>query len=265
MEQLQADMDEMKEHMGFLMLAMQDLREENQQLKTQLGLVMEILGTVLRKGDDPSFPTATGVAIPPYTLGNSLSPKARHASTPSPCIPRSPRSRPIPIVQKGLEGKALQPWSPHSKKQFDPIPMPYSQLLPQLLKFQLVELQTLAMPEGILFEYDVMARCDFHSGAPCHDTEDCVTLKNKVQDFLDKGIIRFTSTGLSIQVNLAPAADMTVRPVAVPQNKACASKRDNRPLRPQTHQAHSQKNQKQRENCAPRRFDVISMSYAEML
>src|ERR1044072_8959234 len=262
MEQLQADMDEMKEHMGFLMLAMQDLREENQQLKTQLGLVMEILGTVLRKGDDPSFPTATGVDISPYTLGNSLSPKARHASTPSPCIPRSPRSRPIPIVQKGLEGKALQPWSPHSKKQFDPIPMPYAQLLPQLLKFQLVELQALAMPEGILFEYDVMARCDFHSGAPCHDTEDCVTLKNEVQNLLDKGIIWFTPTGLSIQANFAPVADMTVMPAVVPQNKACALKRDNRPLHPPAHPSPRQKNQNEQENRALRRFDVVPMTYA---
>src|ERR1043165_5708831 len=220
---------------------------------------------LLRKGDAPNFPTATGAAIPPYTLENSLNPKARHASTPSPCIPRSPCSRPIPIVQRGLEGKALQSWSPHSENQFDPIPMPYAQLLPQLLKFRLVELQTLAMPEGILFEYDVMARCDFHSGAPCHDTEDCVTLKNEVQDLLDKGIIWFPPTGLSIQANFAPVADMTVMPAVVPQNKACASKRDNRPLHPPAHQAPRQKNQKQQENRALRRFDVVPMTYAGML
>src|ERR1051325_6907896 len=262
MEQLRGELDEMKEHMGFLMLDMQDLKEENQQLKTLLGLVMEILGTVLRKGDDPSFPTATGVAIPPYTLGNSLSPKAGHASTPSPCIPRSPRSRPIPIVQKGLEGKALQPRSPHSEKHFDPIPMPYAQLLPQLLKFRLVELQTLAMPEGILFEYDVMARCDFYSGAPCHGTEDCVTLKNEVQDLLDKGIIWFTPTGMSTQANFSPVADMTVMPAAIPQNKARASKTDNQPLRSPVHQAPRQQNRKKQEGHALRRFDVIPMSYA---
>src|ERR1051325_11488605 len=165
MEQLRGELDEMKEQMGFLMLDMQDLKEENRQLKTQLGLVMEILGTVLRKGDDPRFSTATGVTIPPYTLGNSLSPKVGHASAPPPCVPRSPRLHPIPVVQKGLD-KALQLGPSHSEKQFDPIPMPYAQLLPQLLKFRLVELQTLVMPEGFLFEYDVTARCDLHSGAP---------------------------------------------------------------------------------------------------
>src|ERR1051325_4180380 len=103
MKQFRGELDEMKEHMGFLMLDMQDLKEENQLLKTQLGLVMEILGTVLRKGDDPRFSTATGVTIPPHTLGNSLCPKARHAFTPSPCIPRSPRLHPIPVVQRGPE------------------------------------------------------------------------------------------------------------------------------------------------------------------
>ena len=109
------------------------------------------------------------------------------------------------------------------------------------------------------------AKCDFHSGAPCHDSEDCVTLKNEVQDLLDKGIILFTPTELNIQVNSTPAADMTVMPIVAPQTRTHASKRDNRRLQPQAHQASHQQNQKQQENRAPRRLDVIPMSYAETL
>ena len=55
-QQLRGKLDEMKEKIQFLMLYMQDLgreqellREEKTQLKARLSLVMEILGTVLRK------------------------------------------------------------------------------------------------------------------------------------------------------------------------------------------------------------------------
>src|ERR1051325_2113532 len=134
MEQLRGELDEMKEHMGFLMLDMQDLKEENRQLKTQLGLVMEVLGTVLRKGDDPIFSTTTEVTIPPYTMGSSLSLKAGWAPPLPLCVPGSPRSHPTSVAQKEPEGKALQPGLSRSERQFDPIPMLYAQLLPQLLK-----------------------------------------------------------------------------------------------------------------------------------
>src|SRR3954466_14203160 len=68
MEQLREEMDEMKEQMGHLMLEMRDLvrnqdalKEENNQLKTQLSLVMEVLKTVLRKECDvvPAAATET--------------------------------------------------------------------------------------------------------------------------------------------------------------------------------------------------------------
>ena len=80
----------MKEHMGFLMLDMQDLvrgkellKEENTQLKTQLNLVMEILGTMLKK-KDVFMPATIGATIPPHNMGTLLT---QGVSPPQPCTP----------------------------------------------------------------------------------------------------------------------------------------------------------------------------------
>lgn len=50
-------------------------------------------------------------------------------------------------------------------------------------------------PTVIPPNYDVNARCEFHSGEPGHGTENCKALKNKVQDLIDAKAIDFTPTG----------------------------------------------------------------------
>src|ERR1043165_1670404 len=106
MEQLPGESDEMKEHMAFLMLDMQDLvggqellKEENHQLKTQLSLVMEILNTVLRKEDKSAPASATRVSIPPYTFGASSSLELEHVSTLPLCVPEYSRPEPTSVAQ----------------------------------------------------------------------------------------------------------------------------------------------------------------------
>ena len=147
MEQLRGELDEMKEQMAFLMLDIQDLvsgqellREENHQLKTQLSLVMEILNTMLRKEDKPALASATRVSIPLYTLEASSSLEATHVSPLPPCVPGYACPEPVSVAQKDPKGKAHPPGPSQPERKFDPIPMLYAQLLPQLLKFQLVEL-----------------------------------------------------------------------------------------------------------------------------
>src|ERR1051325_11619625 len=139
MEPLRGELDEMKEHMGFLMLDIQDLvsgqellKEENHQLKTQLSLVMEILNTVLRKEDKLAPASATRVSIPPYTLGASSSLESRHTSPLPPCVPGYAHPEPISVSQKDPKGKAHQARPSQPERQLDPILMLYAQLLPQL-------------------------------------------------------------------------------------------------------------------------------------
>ena len=40
-------------------------------------------------------------------------------------------------------------------------------------------------------KYNPNARCAFHSDSPGHDTDDCWSLKNKVQDLIDAKEIEF--------------------------------------------------------------------------
>ena len=56
-------------------------------------------------------------------------------------------------------------------RRFDPLPMTYAELLPELLRLGFVELRTMAPLTKIPPGYDVNVRCDFHSGAQGHHIE----------------------------------------------------------------------------------------------
>ena len=78
----------------------------------------------------------------------------------------------------------------------EPIPMPYSVLLPRLIDLNLVTLRTLAPPidpNNLPRGYDVNARCAFHSNAPGHTTDNCKALQLKVQDLRDAQAINFAT------------------------------------------------------------------------
>ena len=207
MEQLRGELDEMKEHMGFVVLDMQDLvcgqellKEENTQLKTQLNLVMEILGTMLKK-EDVSMPATIRDTIPPHNLGTLL---GQGVSPPQPCIPGSSHPQPIVTSREDPKGKVRQQRPKQPERKFDPIPMLYAQLLPPLLELHLVKLRIFTTHEKRPHGFDDNARCDFHSRTPGHDIEDCVAFKHQVQDLLDAGTILFTPEGLSVKINLMP-------------------------------------------------------------
>ncbi|XP_058756795.1 uncharacterized protein LOC131630014 [Vicia villosa] len=82
------------------------------------------------------------------------------------------------------------------KRVFDMIPMPYSQLLSQLLELSLVEtkqLDPVIPPYPVKFDPNI--RCGYHAGAPGHSIEDCKPFRDKVQDLLDSKAIVFTPNG----------------------------------------------------------------------
>ncbi|XP_058784698.1 uncharacterized protein LOC131659539 [Vicia villosa] len=94
--------------------------------------------------------------------------------------------------QRGYTPRQYQPKAP--ERTFDPIPMTYAQVLPYLLDLKLVQLRTLATPAKLPPNWDANARCEFHSGAPGHNIENCKALKYQVQNLLDSKAIEFTPT-----------------------------------------------------------------------
>ena len=74
--------------------------------------------------------------------------------------------------------------------------MPLSQALQHLLRLNLVTLRDPPKnPNTASPRYNPDARCAYHSDSPGHDTDDCWTLKNKIQDLIDEGALEFTQDG----------------------------------------------------------------------
>ena len=48
--------------------------------------------------------------------------------------------------------------------------------------------------------YDVNIRCDYHSGVLGHSTEDCTNLKNKVQNLIQEGKLKFEKSDGPVEV-----------------------------------------------------------------
>lgn len=77
-------------------------------------------------------------------------------------------------------------------RKFDPLPVPMSQLLPQLLAANLLTvIPPRMMTEPLPKWYNPDVRCDYHTGSPRHWTDSCYNLKHRIQDLLDKRLLVF--------------------------------------------------------------------------
>lgn len=88
--------------------------------------------------------------------------------------------------------------------------MPYSHILPYMLRRSLVQLRELVpIPVVLPPGYNVNARCEFHSGAPGHSIKNCKDLKYKVRDLIDSKAITFTPNVPNINNNIMPPHNKT--------------------------------------------------------
>ena len=72
--------------------------------------------------------------------------------------------------------------------------MPLSQALQQLLKRELITLKDPPQkPDTSSPKYNTNVKCAYHSDSPGHDTDNCWTLRNKLQDLIDNKEIEFDS------------------------------------------------------------------------
>ena len=79
------------------------------------------------------------------------------------------------------------------KRKFTKINMSLAQVLKHMLKMGLIMLRD-PHPNPITSSpnYNPHAICAYHSNSPGHDTNSCWTLKNKIQDLIEKGVLKFT-------------------------------------------------------------------------
>ena len=101
--------------------------------------------------------------------------------------------------------------------QFDPIPIKYATLLPILLKKKLVQTRPLhRVPNPLPSWYCPDLKCDFHQGAPGHNTEQCYSLKEEVQKLIENNPGFFEDPDIKVllqQQHLAPHFVAAVKPI----------------------------------------------------
>ena len=91
------------------------------------------------------------------------------------------------------------------RRVFDPIPVSYSELLPQLIAESLIVPFPLPptqppYPKG----YDANATCEYHAGTIGHSTENCYGLKHRVQDLIEAKRLVFKENSPNIGNDPSP-------------------------------------------------------------
>lgn len=214
------------------------LKEEINQLKTHMSLVMEILQTLLKKEGNPTPIAMMGMASPVNMSDSTSRHELPQGYRPQPELLRFLNQQPLFVPQLAPRNQMRnQNWYPsrrrnsyaqksqkkskRSEKQFDLIPMSYGRILPLFLNISLVQLKVLGPPPTPLpLNYNMNARCEFHSAAPEHLIESCKGFKYNVQELIDSKAIKFTSNGLDILSNLMlPHKGTYTMPQPVPMDE----------------------------------------------
>ena len=80
----------------------------------------------------------------------------------------------------------------YQERQYTNINMPLSQALQHLPKLKLITLKDPPQnPDASSSKYNSSVRCAYYSDNPGYDTDDCWSLKNKIQDLIDVKEIKF--------------------------------------------------------------------------
>ncbi|KAK2400686.1 hypothetical protein QL285_050362 [Trifolium repens] len=97
---------------------------------------------------------------------------------------------PVNHVPQGAQ--QVQQTQQRAKRVFDPIPVPYSRLLPYLVHNRMVTPRALKpMTAPFPTWYNSEAKCEFHEGAEGHTVDDCLAFKYKVQELIDQKLLTF--------------------------------------------------------------------------
>jgi hypothetical protein len=123
---------------------------------------------------------------------------------PAPQRPQYQPARPNHWSQISGQNQHRPPYNQRPSR-IDPIPIPYSQLWPLLIKNSLVEPRNVRPLEPPYPHwYNPNAKCEFHSGAVGHSIEDCRALKEKVQELIDNKSLSFKEKGPDVKNNPLP-------------------------------------------------------------
>jgi hypothetical protein len=140
-------------------------------------------------------------------LGNNFQEKEQEVSMLTQRGPKRGNYQQRHVVADNSRHLPRQRASPHSDKQnhsprtphFEPIPVSYAKFLPALIENNLTQTRPPnPVPEKFPWWYRSDHFCDFHQGAPGHDTEECWALKYEVQRLVRENMLSFQGSGPNV-------------------------------------------------------------------
>lgn len=165
------------------------LREEVNRLKSQMSLVIDILQALLGKEGNHAPSAATTLVTylrPSSVITDQRQPRATNFLVQDSLL----RCHPLSIPQPNQRNQVQNQTHPQIITQVDPerkhpdidlIPVTYSQLLPHLIRSEMIVPRFLPlMPTPYKPWYDKNARCEFHDGSEGHNTENCIDFQKLV-------------------------------------------------------------------------------------
>ena len=124
------------------------------------------------------------------------------------------------------------------KPRWDPISISYTELFPKLVRSGHIEpVQFSPLRPPFPRWYNAHTRCDYHDGNPGHPTENCTSLKSKVQKLINDGKLTFedldgpaevknlfrVKVGIAIQEHGVPREASLGKP-AIPKDEVSIAK-----------------------------------------
>ncbi|XP_039162793.1 uncharacterized protein LOC120290562 [Eucalyptus grandis] len=102
-------------------------------------------------------------------------------------------------------------------RQFSPLPGSPSQVLTILKKKGLLTSEPKCPNREGICGYDPTKNCDYHNGELGHSTDECFTLKHKIQNLLDTKVFAFRIARPNVQKNPLPEHEGTVNAILEPE------------------------------------------------
>ncbi|XP_031405662.1 uncharacterized protein LOC116214392 [Punica granatum] len=130
-----------------------------------------------------TFPSAPQQVVHHYAPAPLQTPQYR---PPASRTPQPSQQAPAP---QGQQGGAMQA---RQRIQFTPLPTPLSHIYRQLLAGEMIR-PTVPGPSFVPANQDQSLRCEYHSGAPGHTTDNCWKLREDVQKLINSKKISFNA------------------------------------------------------------------------
>ncbi|XP_056158563.1 uncharacterized protein LOC130134846 [Syzygium oleosum] len=111
----------------------------------------------------------------------------------------------IQVAEARQQNMGRQPFQKkNNKRQFTPLPGSLSQVLAVLRKKGLLTTEPKRPNPEQFYNYDPSKKCDYHMGEVGHSTDNCFTLKHRIQDLLDTKAFSFQPARPNVLNNPLP-------------------------------------------------------------